>query len=347
MNEKNDNNSSFSLDKNISKFDTYKGLLYMFFSCILRSLFSIFSKYILNYNYYLTSYHLLMYKVYIMSFIDILVLFYLYFFKYNKFQNINTISPKSFIFLIIRSILSIFGQTLTILSLKYMSISDVYSIYYLYPGFVIILTNLILKEKVENFDYICFFFCFIGVLCVVRPNFNYLTQNNIIIFLILGVLLSALLKSFEDIIIRYLRKDVYFLLFPVMYALIGLIFYPIILLIHMKEIKDEFLIEMSFYEWGIIILIAIFNFSYQALMAVSFKYENAGRADLINYFQVLFMFISDIYLFDRNTVFYDYLGIFFIFGFNLSNGIVKSFKRNKKIQIQNNFLEENENLIQL
>ena len=104
---------------------------------------------------------------------------------------------------------------------------------------------------------------------------------------------------------------------------------------------------MSYYEWSIIFLIAVFSFSYQALMAASFKYENVGRADLINYFQVLFMFISDIYLFDKNAVFYDYLGIFFIFGFNLSNGIIKSYKRNKKIKINNNILEENENLIQL
>ena len=343
----NSDNSSFGSNKNLTKFDTFKGLLYMFLSCIFRSLFSIFSKYILNYNYYLTSYHLLMYKVYIMSFIDILVIFYLYFFNYIQFQKINTISIKSLIFLIIRSILSIFGQTLTILSLKYMSISEVYSIYYLYPGFVILLTNLILNEKVENFDYICFFFCFIGVLFVVRPNFDYLIQNNIILFLISGLLLSALFKSFEDIIIRYLRKDVYFLLFPIVYALIGLIFYPIFLLIYLNEIRSDYLIEMSYYEWSIIVLIAVFSFCYQALMAASFKYENVGRADLINYFQVLFMFISDIYLFDKHTVFYDYLGIFFIFGFNLSNGIIKSYKRNKKIKINNNILEENENLIQL
>ena len=346
MNDK-DDNSSFSSNKNLTKFDTFKGLLYMFFSCIFRSLFSIFSKYILNYNYYLTSYHLLMYKVYIMSFINIFVIFYLYFFNYIQFQKINTISLKSLIFLIIRSILSIFGQTLTILSLKYMSISEVYSIYYLYPGFVILLTNLVLNEKVENFDYICFFFCFIGVLFVVRPNFDYLIQNNLILFLILGLLLSALFKSFEDIIIRYLRKDVYSLLFPIVYALIGLILYPIFLLNYLNEIKSDFLIEMSYYEWSIIFLIAVFSFSYQALMAASFKYENVGRADLINYFQVLFMFISDIYLFDKNAVFYDYLGIFFIFGFNLSNGIIKSYKRNKKIKINNNILEENENLIQL
>jgi drug/metabolite transporter (DMT)-like permease len=346
MNENSDN-SSFGSNKNLTKFDTFKGLLYMFLSCIFRSLFSIFSKYILNYNYYLTSYHLLVYKVYIMSFIDILIIFYLYFFNYIQFQNINTISLKSLIFLMIRSILSIFGQTLTILSLKYMSISEVYSIYYLYPGFVILLTNLVLNEKVENFDYICFFFCFIGVLFVVRPNFDYLIQNNLILFLILGLLLSALFKSFEDIIIRYLRKDVYFLLFPIVYALIGLIFYPIFLLIYLNEIRSDYLIEMSYYEWSFIFLIAVFSFSYQALMAASFKYENVGRADLINYFQVLFMFISDIYLFDKNAVFYDYLGIFFIFGFNLSNGIIKSYKRNKKIKINNNILEENENLIQL
>ena len=348
MNIKDDNNLSFTFEKNDNRFVIFKGLIYMFFSCILRSLFSIFCKYILMYNKNITSYHLLTYKVYIMTFIDILVIFYLYIFNYIQFQKINNFSSTSFIFLCIRSFLSIFVQTLTILSLKYIKISDVYSIYYLYPGIVILLTNLILKEKVEIFDYICLLFCFFGVLCVIRPNFNYLFQNIFILFLILGVLLSAIFKSIEDIIIRYLRNDVFYLLFPIMYSLIGLIFYPTILLINIKKNNEVFL-NLNSFEWEIIILIAIFNFSYQALMAISLKNENAGRASMINYFQVLFMFISDIYLFDRKAIFFDYLGIFIIFGFNLANGIIKSYKRNKlfKIKDNNNDLEESQKLIEL
>jgi len=87
-----------------SLFDTYKGLLFMFFSCLLRSLFGILCKYALFRNEELTSYHLLFYKVNFMLIIFSILIITIYkrgrkiidsltnyysFFRYNFIKQLN------------------------------------------------------------------------------------------------------------------------------------------------------------------------------------------------------------------------------------------------------------------
>ena len=79
-------------------------------------------------------------------------------------------------------------------------------------------------------------------------------------------------------------------------------------------------------------MLACLSFCYTILLALSFQNENAGRASMINYLQVLFMFLADIYVFERKTVLLDYIGISLIFCFNFMNGVIKFYKRNKKLQ---------------
>ena len=72
-----------------------------------------------------------------------------------------------------------------------------------------IFSHFILNEKVGNFDYICLFSCFIGVLCVLRPGIYFFDDTNYGILSIF-VLLSALFKACEDIILRYIGKKTHF-----------------------------------------------------------------------------------------------------------------------------------------
>jgi drug/metabolite transporter (DMT)-like permease len=228
-----------------SLFDTYKGLLYMFFSCLFKSLFSILIKYSLNRNESLTSYHLLFYKVNFMLIIFSIFTITIYKKDRKIFDNLTQINRNQLLFLIIRALLSILSCSLTAFSLKYMSISNVYSIYYLYPGIVVLFSHFILNEKVGNFDYICLFFCFIGVLCVLRPGINFFDDTNYGILSIF-VLLSALFKACEDIILRYIGKKIHFLYTPLLYCIVGFFIY----LIQVVLFKDnnELIIKMSLYD---------------------------------------------------------------------------------------------------
>jgi len=312
-----------------SLFDTYKGLLFMFFSCLLKSLFGIFCKYALFRNAELTSYHLLFYKVNIM--LVLFAIFSIITYRKNKeiFKDLININQNQLIYLIIRSLFSILACSLLMLALKYMSISDVFAIYYLYPGIVVLLSNFILNEKVGNFDYICLIACFIGVICVLRPNIDFIEGNNNFGILTIFVLLSALFKGCEDIILRYIGKKIHFLIIPFLYSIVGFLIYLLQVLLFTEG--KGLIIQMEFFDWIIIFLIAFLSGSYQALMALAFGNENAGRASMVNYFQILFTFIADIIIFNRQTVILDYIGILLIFGFNFTNGCIKIYYRSKGI----------------
>ena len=312
-----------------SLFDTYKGLLFMFFSCLLKSLFGILCKYALSRNEELTSYHLLFYKVNIMLFL--FLIFSIIIYKKDKkiFKDITQINQTQLIYLIIRSLLSILACSLTTFALKYMSISDVFAIYYLYPGIVILLSNFILNEKVGNFDYICLIACIIGAICVLRPNIDFFEGNNNYGILTIFVLLSTFFKGCEDIILRYIGKKIHFLIIPVLYSGVGFIIYlsQVILFNEGKGL----IIQMPIFDWIIVFFIALLSASYQSLMGLAFGNENAGRASMVNYFQILFTFAADIFIFNRQTVILDYIGIFLIFGFNFTNGCIKVYYRSRGI----------------
>ena len=312
-----------------SLFDTYKGLLFMFFSCLLKSLFGILCKYALFRNQELTSYHLLFYKVCFM--LILFSIFSITIYKKNKkaLDTITQINKQQLIFLIIRSLLSILACSLTTFALKYMSISDVFAIFYLYPGVVVLLSNLILNEKVGKFDYICLLACFIGAVCVLRPGMDFFEGKNMFGILTIFVLLSVLFKASEDIILRYIGKKIHYLIIPFLYSGVG--FFVYLLQIIVFNENKGLIIELSFFDWIIIFLIAFLSVSYQCLMALAFGNENAGRASMINYFQILFTFVADIVIFKRKAVFLDYLGILLIFGFNFTNGCIKIYFRSKDI----------------
>ena len=120
-----------------------------------------------------------------------------------------------------------------------------------------------------------------------------------------------------------------FLYTPLLYCIVGFFIY----LIQVVLFKDnnELIIKMSLYDWGIICIIAFLAVSYQSLMALGFRNEKAGRASMINYFQILFTFLADIFIFKRETVFLDYIGILLIFGFNFTNSCIKVYYRKKEI----------------
>ena len=67
-------------------------------------------------------------------------------------------------------------------------------------------------------------------------------------------------------------------------------------------------------------------------MALGFQNESAGRVSMVNYLQVVFVFITDIILFGKNPTVVDYLGTTLIIFFNTINGIYKAMKRNEKLE---------------
>ena len=315
--------ASMEINENTTTFDLYKGLIYMFFSCIFKSLFSILSKYTLKGKSDLSSFQLLTYRTYFMMWISITVSFALPINVFSqKFAKLDKIIP-----VFIRTIFAILSMSLVIYSIKFIHISDVYSVYYIYPAFVILFSFLFLKEKIAVFDVCCLLACFAGAILIVKPDFIFNAggvpsgnPNNSFFFIL--VIIAALFKAIEDVIIRNVGKDVNFLIFPFMYSLLGMILFPIPMFVF-----DSVYPSFSFFDVVIIFLIGLCTFLYMSFMALGFQNESAGRVSMVNYLQVALMYVSDLCLFDKKLQILDLVGTCLIFGFNFTNGLMKAYKR--------------------
>lgn len=311
---------SMIINENTTNFDLYKGLIYMFLSCIFKSIFSILSKYALKDKKDLSSFQLLTFRTYYMMWISISITFALPFNVFSqKFAKIDKVMP-----VVIRTIFAIISMSLVIYSIKFIHISDVYSVYYIYPAFVILFSVIFLKEKTSCFDICCLFACFIGAILIVKPDFIFESNPNDKhdSFFFLLVVFAAFLKAVEDVIIRNVGKEVNFLIFPFMYSVMGMILFPIPMFLF-----DSVYPSLTLFDNFIIFLIGLTTFLYMSFMALGFQNESAGRVSMINYFQVALMYISDLCLFDKKLHFLDLIGTLLIFGFNFGNGFLKAYKR--------------------
>lgn len=334
-----DTSTSILIDKETTNFDLYKGLLFMLISCILKSLFSLGSKLLLERSELLNSFIILLLKAYIMVLISVVFIVVLYYTSPEK------LFPKSdaLIKVAIRATLSICSLSIIIFSLKILAISEVFSIYYAYPGIVLILSIIFLKEKAGKMDYFCLFACFCGVLLLIRPEFisklfnvpasnvahkvsiNHKADNEEFyvpkIILLLLVLLAAIFKATEDIIIKKVGKGVSPILYPIVYSFIGLLLYAIPIVVFKVHIDP--ILHLGLIDWGFLLAIAICSYGMQFFMALAFQGEYASRASMVNYLQLVFMLLSDVFIFHKTFYYIDIIGTFMIFGFNLANGIYK------------------------
>ena len=79
-------------------------------------------------------------------------------------------------------------------------------------------------------------------------------------------------------------------------------------------------------------------------MALGFQNENAGRVSMVNYLQVVFMFLTDIFLFGKKPFVADCIGTFLIVFFNSANSFYKTYLRNEKL---GNILKKNQGKCQI
>lgn len=319
--------ASIDYNENTTAFDLWKGLFYMFLSCVFKSLFSILSKYALKDKTDLSSFQLLTYRTYFMLWITIIICSIL---PVNIFSE-KFVNKDKIIYVFIRTIFAIISMSLVIFAIKFMHISDVYSVYYIYPAFIIMLSYFFLKnEKLGTLDYCCLAACFVGALLIVKPEFLFHTKSSNSRMMFFGlVLIAAFLKAVEDVLVRNVGKDAHCLIFPFMYSVLGMVLFPIPMVIF-----DRVYPKFSFSEVIIVFLIAVCTFLYMMFMALGLQNESASRVSMVNYVQVALMFISDMVLFDKGFNFLDLTGTLLIFGFNLGNGFFKAHKRFKEL---NNF----------
>lgn len=349
-----DISSSIVIDESTSNFDLFKGLFFMLLSCLCKSLFSVLSKILLLYNPEMNSFQLLIIKAYFMVFISTILIAIFYTYDYKKLLIINKSTISKVLF---RTICSILSTSIIIFSLKHISISDVFTVYYTYPGIVLVLSIIFLKERIGKLDVLCLMACLIGVLLVIRPLFiedvinqmlnngNYdkldqglifpnLNNNSNLSTLSKGailslVLLAASIKATEDLIVRSLGDTIEPILIPLAYSFLAIMLFPIPMFIF--NLSVNFVTSFDYVSWLLVIAISVSCFMMMYFMAKALQNESACRVTMVNYLQVVLMFATDFAFFNKKFTVFDILGTSLIFGFNFANGLYKFYSRlNKK-----------------
>lgn len=315
---------SVLIKNDTTEFDLFKGLIFMSLSCIFKSIFSILSKFLLKEKKDISSFQVLTFRTYFMFWISICSIIVL---RIDIFSE-EFIKKKRIFLVCIRTLFALLSMSLVIYSLKTMNISDVYAIYYIYPALVILISFIFLKEKLYWFDFICLISCFVGAILIIQPEFMFqhtskISNKNILYLL---VFLGALFKSCEDVIVRDIKHDVHYMAYPFFYSLIGVFFFPIPMFIY-----DRVYPSFNLLETLLLFSIGLCTFLYQMFMALGLMNESAGRVSMINYFQVAFMYLSDLFIFGRRFKYLNFIGIMLIFGFNFTNGMIKVFARMKQL----------------
>lgn len=350
--------ATIKFNSNTTSFDLYKGLIFMLVSCLFKSLYSILLKFEMNRNPTLTPFQLMTWRTFIMLWMTIILGYF-----YRHELKISETNKKTLTFVLIRSALAVVSTPLLICSLKVLTISDVYSIFYIYPGLIILFTMTSKGGKVGALDYICLVSCFIGVLCIVKPDFIFggtlgkanagsvlpikidSNSTQIILksalpeasikevsffkskgFYFILVAVAALVKAVEDICVKHAGKNIHFLMYFFVYAVFGICFFPVIMIISKEPFAPFDLIDCLLF-----FLIAITSCGYISFMALGLRNENAGRVSMINYLQVVFMYMSDIFLFGKDPTLLDFTGTMLIFSLNTLNSMYKAMKRSSDL----------------
>jgi drug/metabolite transporter (DMT)-like permease len=244
--------------------------------------------------------------------------------------------------MIIRNLLALTSIILLNISLKNMNMSDVFSVFYIYPAFVIILSVVILGEKAWWFDYVCCVACFIGAALIVRPQFIFhdkQTESNSIFFLL--VIISAIVKAVEDVSTRFMGNEMHYQAVNLFYSTIAILIFPAVIIFYLHG----YIPSTTSFEQFIFFITGVCCWVYHTCSTIAFQCENAGRVSMINYLQVDFMYILDIIIFDKIILVSDLVGTLMIFSFNFGNGVYKTMGRiasiNKEIERKKK-LKENE-----
>ena len=95
-------------------------------------------------------------------------------------KNVTFYKSKNIKLQLTRSILSIVESGFFVLSFRYLSLADAHSIASLTPVFVVALSAIILRERVNLKTWLAIFIGFIGVLLIMRPGFSIFDPMSIL-----------------------------------------------------------------------------------------------------------------------------------------------------------------------
>lgn len=264
--------------------------------------------------------------------------------------------PRKFHRLIVlRAMTGFFSLACMFNAVKFTAVSTVNCINMTISTWVAIISYFALGEKLSYFDIFGLVLAFIGVIIINDP-FNWVDdkkqeRTDIIIgpkedtlIGVLSALFSAIFGAVSMVTMRIMRTDVHYAVPPFWFALGGVFFGPILMVMTRnmmypevsKKIVDgrdvskdpDGKVPTTVYDGVSIayILVASFvSFLGQVFISKAFQLEKAARVSLTVYVWIAVGVFSDLYLFDISFTWLDILGCILIISVSFISALLKAF----------------------
>jgi len=248
------------------------------------------------------------------------------------YQRTNPMGPPGAAFILTARGVAGFGfMSAFYYAIKVLPLSDAVVITYTSPVITGVGAALLLGEAWGLLDAVGSLLCLTGVVLISKPSFVMMHFGVTVppppLYGTLGALASALLSSSVYLLLRKAKH-----LDPIVsvnyFAIAGLVLSPIF-----SYMQGEPFVIPEGIAWLQLALLAILSIVGQALMNVGLAHETAGKATAMNYVQVVFAYLFQIYIFHHHSDNLSIIGAAMIVSWGAVALIKESLKKKKKTEM--------------
>ena len=197
------------------------------------------------------------------------------------------------------------GMPTFFMGLKYIPASKWTLIFNIHPILVAILSYFLLKEQITNMKILAVFGSFIGVLLFTQNTNNSNEPSDNYYIGILWASFAWLCGTTVAILLRIINQHIHYAMSPFWFGITTLV-ESILILIFIPSLYN--FSHYTMYDCSWFLISGVFNYMGQTLKSLAFKYEDASVVTPFGYFQVIYLFICDLVIFNYSFNTTDLLG---------------------------------------
>ncbi|CAI2373001.1 unnamed protein product [Moneuplotes crassus] len=274
------------------------GIIYMIIGGISFSLAAIACKLAYKRNDYLTGFDYVLCRSIIFS---ICAIFQVILMKVN----ILNVKKGYRLLLFVRCIMGGIGVSSLFIAMKYVPLSLSMLIVNMNPLFVGIFAFFILKEKFTKLNAIGTCGALIGVYLLTMHKSGGSGSNQYFFMGIFLVSISCCCETGINILLRILNKELHYTMSPFWFSMTTIFISGSLLCFYPTVFNFE---HYTYSEISLFLLSGAFNYGGQVFNSIAFKHADASLLSPLQYFNVLYLFLSDIVIFNSTFTALDILG---------------------------------------
>ncbi|CAI2372250.1 unnamed protein product [Moneuplotes crassus] len=278
--------------------DKIKGITYMMIAGVSFSLGAIACKFAYNRNEYLTGIDYILCRsltLIICSLIQVM----------STRVNVLDVKKGYRALLAIRCIIGAIGMPCFFIAMKYIPLSLSTLIFNIHPLFVGILAYFILNENLTKLKILAVCGALVGVYLLTLHKSGHDQQSKHYTLGICLVSITCVCASIVSIMLRVLNKEIHFAMSPFWFSATTLVMSLSLLCVYPAAYNFA---HYTYSEISLFLISGFFNYGGQMFKSLAFKYSDASLVSPLQYFNVLYLFLSDIIIFKSTFTAFDGLG---------------------------------------